>query len=190
MKHPATLLVIAMFGSFAVILGLMIAIFQPEGPVRQPVGQVSAPHHEQPVREVPQPASVPPETTRLETPPVVAASPHVEPRRQPPPISQSAEDSRRLYRELEREKEEMAKLRADLEKRLKTALSEHENKLRQLARRCEPLEAGEAAQILIDLSDSDLKQVLRFMHPDKAAPVMALLNRLGRERAVSSLNRP
>lgn len=188
MKHPATLLVLAMFGSFAVILGLMIVIFQPERPVRRPAAPVPALRQGQPIVAQPAPAS--PETARIETPPVSVASPQTAPRKQPQPIPKSAEDSRRVYRELEREKEEMARTKADLEKRLKDALTAQENRLRQLARRCEPLEPGEAAQILMDLSDGDLTRVLRHMNPDKAAPVIALLRRQGREQAVSPLNRP
>lgn len=188
MKHPATLLVLAMFGSFAVILGLMIAIFRPEHPVHRSGAQV--PRQGQPIGQMAQPVPVPPETARVETAPVAAASPQTAARGQPQPIPQSVADSRRLYRELEREKEEMAKTKADLEKRLKDALAEQENRLRQLARRCEPLEPGEAAQILMDLSDGDLVRVLRHMNPEKAAPVIALLRRQGREQAVSSLTRP
>jgi flagellar motility protein MotE (MotC chaperone) len=96
-------------------------------------------------------------------------------------IPKSAETSRQLYYQLEREQQEMVQLRIDMEKRLKTALSEHNQKLAQLARRCEALESGEAAQILIDLSDDDVAGVLRQMQSEKAASVNVLLKRLGRD---------
>ena len=89
--------------------------------------------------------------------------------------------NQKLYRELQREKKEMAQLKADMQRRLKEALKTHDRKLAQLARRCEPLDPGEAAQVLMALSDKDITAVLKQMKPDKTAPIIELLKRNGRK---------
>lgn len=182
---PATLLIIAMFGSFVIILAIMIAIFRPESPPRRLVKQTRAmpvdtlKHEPKPTVDTLSLADTVRQTP--ETLPPRAAS-----RQTKAPIPRTAEEGRRLYRELEREQKEMAALRADMERRLKKAQREQVQHLAQLARRCEPLEPGEAVQILIGLRDADIATVLRHMKPEKAAPIMALLKRLGREKAIAN----
>jgi flagellar motility protein MotE (MotC chaperone) len=83
------------------------------------------------------------------------------------------------------EQDEMKLLREAMERRLKARMLTRERKLSQLARRCEALEAGEAVQILVALEDSDLGQVLERMDRAKALQVAALLDRLGRGKAIS-----
>jgi len=182
---PATLLIIAMFGSFVVILAVMIAVFRPEPRSTRRLVSQTDPMMADTLKRV-----TPPEMDTLgradtvkksvETSPPVAAStkPKV-------PIPKTAEAGRRLYRDLERERKEMAALRIGMERRLKEAQKDHTQKLAQLARRCGPLEPGEAVQILTDLRDPDIATVLRHMKSDRAAPIMALLKRLGRENAIN-----
>jgi hypothetical protein len=187
--NPATLLVLVMFGSFVVILGVMIAIFRPE-PARvrpdatrtrfaQPIG-IAKPDTAalESAEKSPGLSEKKPEATVKPTEKIKPVSPETSP---------TARASGQVYRQLEQEQKEMAQLRADLKKRLDTALSEQSEKLKQLARRCEPLEPGESVQILMPLSDEDLAAVLRYMQSSKALPIIALLKRNGREKALSKI---
>ena len=88
-------------------------------------------------------------------------------------------------RNVQLEQDEMKLLREAMERRLKARMLTRERKLGQLARRCESLGAGEAVQILVALGDSDLGQVLERMDRAKALQVAALLDRLGRGKAIS-----
>ena len=54
-----------------------------------------------------------------------------------------------------------------------------------MARWCEPLEPGEAVQLLQKLDDETIARVLRRMNNEKALPIAALLKRLGREKAIA-----
>ena len=182
--NPTTLLIIAMFGSFVLILGAMVVIFRPDPTPRRrrPAKQVVIPKksEQQPIQvtqDTPVAVSKPPkiETT---TKPAVSSKPN--PLVTSPSVTQSPA-SQKLYRELQQEQKEMVQLRTDMELRLKQALADHKRKLSQLARRCEPLEPGEAAQILMSLSDEDLASVIKQMKPDKTAPIIELLKRNGRK---------
>ena len=79
----------------------------------------------------------------------------------------------------------MKLLRAEMERRLKEQSLNREKKMDQLARRCENLEAGEAVQVLTILEDKHLGEVLKRMSREKALPIAALLERLGRGNAIS-----
>ena len=182
---PATLLILTMFGSFAVILTAMIALFRPEpGPVPRRFGPVQPPA-ERPTARVDSGSLNPASQTVPE--PSGVKEPQPQPEKSPPlPVpSRTPSADRRLQRELERERKEMALLKADMEKRLKRQLALRDRKLTQLARRCEGLQPGEAAQILLELEDETLAEVLRRMNRNHALPISALLKRLGREKAVS-----
>jgi len=179
--HPTTLLILAMFGSFALILGTMVVIFRADPkPARQrPAKQIVTRQD-----TVKQPVKVASDTQ------ITAAKPRKPETRpapaKPNPLITSPKlvpdaASQRDYRALQREKKEMEQLRTDMEQRLKQALEDHKRKLSQLARRCEPLEPGEAVEILMTLSDDDIAVVIRQMKPDKTAPIIELLKRNGRK---------
>lgn len=188
--NPATLLVLIMFGSFVIILGVMIAIFRPE-PSRTRVERKTPVHTQQPAPRLE------PDSTQIQvvqkdtanTPAETKTAPTASSKPKPitPQTSVTAQASRQIYRQLEQEQKEMAKLRVDIQKRLNSALEDHNQKLKQLARRCEPLEPGEALLILQPLSDNDLATVLSHMQPAKAAPIIALLKRNGRDKAIAKM---
>ena len=156
--NPTTLLILAMFGSFALILGTMVAIFRPDSkPIhRRSVVRVISPKESlQQSKQAPpdtQAASKPQKTeakttlaaqqTETQTPSATSSKPKTP--KQTPVLPPGAAASRQLYHDLQREQKEMAQLKADMQRRLKEALIEHDRKLAQLARRCEPLEPGEA----------------------------------------------
>ena len=184
--NPATFLVIVMFGSFVIILGVMIAIFRPE-PARQRPKATKALVKKQ-ITTI-NPDTITSQVTQKDTliSPKETQKTTSKPKPVSPETSPTANASRRMYRQLEIEQKELAQQRADLEKQLKSALTTHQEKLKQLARRCEPLESGEAVQILLPLSDADLATTLGHMQPAKATPIIALLKRNGREKAVAKI---
>jgi flagellar motility protein MotE (MotC chaperone) len=92
---------------------------------------------------------------------------------------------RKTQKNLEIEQGEMKLLRTEMERRLKEQSLNREKKMDQLARRCENLEAGEAVQVLTILEDKHLGEVLKRMNREKALPIAALLERLGRGNAIS-----
>ncbi|MBT3602666.1 MAG: hypothetical protein HN521_06315 [Candidatus Latescibacteria bacterium] len=187
--NPATLLIIIMFGSFVIILSVMIAIFRPE-PTRQRTAtiktrvtkQITATRLDTLIPKITQKDTL---TLPQETKTVATKTP--KPKPISPSTSPTAQASRQVYRQLEQEQKEMAQLRKELETNLKTALKEQDQKLKQLARRCEPLEAGEAVQVLLPLSDTDLAKALSYMKPDKTPPIITLLKRNGREKAIQKM---
>lgn len=187
--NPATLLVLIMFGSFVIILGVMIAIFRPEPTRPRPTAQktrVAEPIPTRDSQDTLTTQTVPKDTvTSSETKTVAKTS--IKPKAVSPETSPTAQASRQVYNALEKERKEMAQLRVDLQKRLNSALTEHNQKLKQLARRCEPLEPGEAVQILLPLSDTDLATVLNYMQPAKATPMITLLKRNGRDKAIAKM---
>lgn len=187
--NPATFLVLIMFGSFVIILGVMIAIFRPEPTHQRPKATKTLVKKQVTEtildtltsRTASKDTITPPKETKT-----TAKTPS-KPKPVSPETSPTAKATSRVYRELEQERKEMAQLRVDLEKQLQSALTEHKIKLKQLARRCEPLEPGEAVQILLPLSDADLAATLGYMHPAKATPIIALLKRNGREKAIAKI---
>jgi exonuclease VII large subunit len=182
--NPATLLIVIMFGSFVIILGVMIAIFRPEPPRQRP--KTTKTVVTQQVAIAPDTLNHPKDTLLTnETKEVAKTSP--KPKPVSPQTSPTAQASRQVYQELEKEQKELAQLRKDLEKRLKLTLEEHNQKLKQLARRCEPLEPGEAMQVLLPLPDADLATVISHMQPAKALPIITLLKRNGRDQAIAKI---
>ena len=104
----------------------------------------------------------------------------------PPPVPKlGARPDSKLYWDLKREQKEMARLKADMERRLKSRLAISTRKFVQIARACESLEPGEAVQILQELDDTAVSEVLSRMDRDKALPIATLFKRLGREKAIS-----
>jgi len=179
------LLITFMFGSFVIILGIMIAIFRPEPVVRTPAKarareQVLVMLSDTTAQQATQKDSIrPKEEDRI------AKKTKAKP--VSPQTSPTTNASSKVYHQLRQEQKEMAQLRIDLEKRLNAALKDHSQKLKQLARRCEPLEPGEAVQILLPLSDADIATVLGHMQPARAIPVIALLKRNGRDKAIAKI---
>lgn len=187
--NPATLLILIMFGSFVIILSIMIAIFRPE-PTRHRSATTKTRVTQQITTQ--RPDTQIPKITQKDTPTPpketkTTASEAPKPKPISPSTSPTAQASRQIYRQLEQEQKEMAQLRKELQQNLKTALREQDQKLKQLARRCEPLESGEAVQVLLPLSDTDLAKVLSYMKPDKVTPIITLLKRNGREKAIQKM---
>ena len=79
----------------------------------------------------------------------------------------------------------MRLLKAEMEKRLKQRLADRETKLLELARTCSQLPPGEAAQALRELDDAAVSTVLKRMKRDTALKVAAVLQRLGRQKAIA-----
>lgn len=188
--NPATLLVLIMFGSFVIILGVMIAIFRPEPTRPRPTAQKTRVAEPIPTRDLQDTLTT--QTTLKDSIPSpsetkTVAKTSIKPKAVSPETSPTAQASKQVYSALEKERKEMAQLRVDLQKRLNAALTEHNQKLKQLARRCEPLEPGEAVQILLPLSDTDLATVLNYMQPAKATPMITLLKRNGRDKAIAKM---
>jgi len=199
--RTATLLVLGMFGSFMVVVTIMIFLFwspSRKKTIRKPV-ETSAEKQPPSVIHVPNvvtagtsdPTSAAEATTRRvervgqteERP----ETPEPEPNTQTaaPPKPSRPPGGHVAQRNVQLEQDEMKLLREAMERRLKARMLTRERKLGQLARRCEALEAGEAVQILVALGDSDLGQVLERMDRAKALQVAALLDRLGRGKAIS-----
>lgn len=208
---PAGFLILTMFGSFAVIIAAMIVLFRPDtgtpgsgavpsrtqrrqalsGPEQTPVSaKPAAPRRSESTS--PRPAA--PDTAgpgarsadrvgRTQAEPPRDPAPPVQ-SVWPPPRQQPAPHGK-VYWKLQRERKEMALLKAEMRKRLKEQLADRERKLARLARECEQLKPGESAQILQQLDDESLSQVLERMEAQKALKVAALLKRLGREVAAS-----
>jgi len=178
--NPATLLILIMFGSFVIILGVMIAIFRPE-PTRQRLETTKTRVIKQ--TTVTRPDTIAQQITQKDTlAPPKETQTVVKTTQKPKPVSPqtspTAQTSSQAYRQLQQEQKEMALLRKELEQG---------QKLKQLARRCEPLEPGEAVQILLPLTDTDLATVISYMQSAKAAPIITLLKRNGREKAISKI---
>lgn len=184
--NPATFLVIIMFGSFVIILGVMIAIFRPEPPRQRPKTTKTLVKKQVSTTNLDTIASQIVQKDTLTSP---SKNPKTSSKPKPvsPETSPTAKASNRVYSELKKEQKEMAQLRVELETQLKSALTEQTQKLKQLARRCEPLEPGEAVQILLPLTDADLATTLSHMQPAKATPIIALLKRNGREKAIAKI---
>ncbi len=190
---PATFVILVMFGSFVVILAAVVVVFRPDP---------------QPARVKPGPGrtkSAQPVIARAdsgglktaaqggqekENPPVDrvrAESPPPSPAPQPPravPMTGLSVSGKRLQKELRQEQKEMALLKSEMERRLAEQLAIRKRKLSQLADRCEQLETGEAAQVLLKLDDETVSEVLRRMDPKASLKVLALLRDLGRAAPV------
>ena len=201
--RTATLLVLGMFGSFVIVITTMVFLFwspepktkteqvrpqslvhPPEVTSPNPVQAESAPSSED-SEQVDRPGEMPEAETGSIPSPVTESA-------RPEPVGVRAPTAvlvrplgRITQKNLEIEQSEMKLLRAEMERRLKEQSLNREKKMDQLARRCENLEAGEAVQILTVLEDKHLGEVLKRMTREKALPIAALLERLGRGNAIS-----
>ena len=90
-----------------------------------------------------------------------------------------------MQRKLEREQKEMRLLKAEMERRLEDQMVERQTKLTRLARSCESLPPGEAAQTLLTLDDETIAAILGKMDRNSALGVAAVLQRLGRPKATA-----
>ncbi len=196
--RTATLLVLGMFGSFAIVIGAMVLLFwspsskRAEG--RQDSIERRAPGPERPESDTTSLTDPAPgveisarsdistkEEESLQRPP--AATP--EPSENPPARRRVKSPGRVTQRNLKLEQEEMKLLRVEMQRRLEARVQARLQKLAQLAKQCGNLEAGEVVQILVVLDDSDLGEVMKRMERAKAIQVAALLTRLGRGNAIS-----
>jgi flagellar motility protein MotE (MotC chaperone) len=198
--RTATLLVLGMFGSFAVVITTIMFLFWSPGgkkTERQQKAAIETPRQSgtdqgrdvliqvdttkisaeaQPVTQIPDPEPA----TKLPEPP--GSTPAEE---KNATLSRPVNPPGRMtQKKLKIEQDEMKQLRSEMERRLKERTLNQEKKLDQLARRCETLGAGEAVQILTILEDSDLSKVLERMNREKALQIAALLTRLGRGNAI------
>lgn len=82
----------------------------------------------------------------------------------------------------------MLLLRKEMQDRLKEKEKLRKEKVARLAESCTKLETEEAAQILIGLDDLTLKEVLKRMNKEAAVRVAAVLDGLGRKKALSYLS--
>ncbi len=189
---PATLLVLIMFGSFAVVLTAMVVFFVPrtDRPAKRTSrGRVSASAHRPEARKSP-----PEPADDLKRDTLQAPSGSVAEKPLPPPEKTLAETrpaarppdpARGLYRDLRKMRKELRDQKSEFERRLRVEITTRENKLAQLARWCEALEPGEAAQLLKGLDDRTVAEVLGRMKRERALPIAAVFKRLGREGAIS-----
>jgi hypothetical protein len=203
--RTATLLVLGMFGSFTLVITTMMILFwAPEGKKTEPqqpepktrsTAELDKPEPVQtaPVlsepdqKEVTAPETLIAADDEAAIPPSQTAQP-AEPgaKGKKAPIGVPVRRPGRMtQKNLEIEQDEMKLLRAEMERRLKEQSLNREKKMDQLARRCETLEAGEAVQVLTILEDEHLRQVLKRMNREKALQIAALLERLGRGKAIS-----
>jgi hypothetical protein len=201
--RTATLLVLGMFGSFVIVITTMMFLFwspepkteteqarpeslvpPPEVTSPDPVQAESVPSSDDPEKVDRPEGIVEAETVSIPSPATELARP--EPVGMPAPTPVLVRPPGRItQKNLEIEQGEMKLLRAEMERRLKEQSLNREKKMDQLARRCENLEAGEAVQVLTILEDKHLGEVLKRMSREKALPIAALLERLGRGNAIS-----
>ena len=198
--RTATLLIIGMFGSFSVIIVTMMVLFWPGStdPPRRGKATVAPRKVSRAARtakKVIRSAEEPPEP---EPDAEVFAETESSPSAQPAPVqetvpavqrSKSEPDDappsgRRATRGIRIEQDEIRLLRAEMEKRLRQQLELHERKLSQLARQCESLEPGAAAQVILNLDDDTAREILKRMDRSAALNIAALLVRLGRATAL------
>ena len=199
--RTATLLVLGMFGSFAVVITTVMVLFwSPSGKKteRKPKAAIeraklgtmdvypetlTLPDGIESLSEVKPEEPIPDPELTVSPPPPPDPAPAEVPEET---VSRPAKPPGRMtQKNLEIEQDEMKQLRSEMERRLKERTLNQEKKIDQLARRCETLEAGEAVQILTILEDSDLRKVLERMNREKALQIAALLTRLGRGSAIS-----
>ena len=186
---PATLLIATMFGSFAIVLAVMIILFHP-GPrtAARRSATIEAQKRSVPPVEPARQDSVisvsasPIQTstgsvaTSAEEPPNVK-SPPAAPRPAPVP-------GRRIRKRLEQDQKELALLRIEMQRRLEEHLATRERKLDMFVGRCKKLEPGEAAEILELLGDDEIAEVLGRLDRETALKIAAFLKILGREDPV------
>ena len=190
---PATFVILVMFGSFVVILAAVVVVFRPDP---QPTRVRPGPDRTKPAQSVVARAdsgglrTTAPGGREEESPSagrVRAESPPTSAAPRPPravPMTGLSVSGKRLQKELRQEQKEMALLKSEMERRLAEQLAIRKRKLSQLAEKCEQLETGEAAQVLLKLDDETVSEVLRRMDPKASLKILALLRDLGREAPV------
>jgi hypothetical protein len=195
---PATTIVLAMFGSFAIVLTAMIVLMRPSQPRRQ-AAQVQRPEPKGDNAGSPAtgPARATAGSSAIADEPVDTAASDPQPAREPEPTTTPRHASprgatpkppaagRELQRKLEQEQKEMRLLRAEMERRLRKQIAEREAKLDRLAGSCAELPPGEAAQALKELDDRTIAAVLKRMDREAALKIAAVLQRLGRKDATA-----
>lgn len=204
--RTATLLVLGMFGSFAVVIATMMALFwapsarpgsrKPQQTTEQPA---TAKPTEKPdtadtatvlvAEQEPEAVTTPPAdpdraNSHIAVPPEQLPPQPAEPPDAVEPRPRPRVTGRATQRNVQLEQEEMKLLRKEMERRLQERIDLRDRKFNQLARQCENLEPGEAVQILVALDDTDLGEVLKRMDREKALPIAALLTRLNRQNAI------
>lgn len=203
--RTATLLVLGMFGSFAIALATMVVLFwSPSGrqgaqkAVSGELAETPIEHlaHETPAEPLVGEAkesndspdkrdSAVTEVDTTESDPVPQTVSPYQPVAQQPSFPKARRAGRSAQQNIQLEREEMKLLKKEMQRRLQQRIDARERKLGKLARQCETMTAGEGVQILVILDDSDLRDVLKRMDRETALQIAALLHRLGRGSAIS-----
>ena len=175
----ATFLILALFGSFGVVLAAMIFFLRPVSETtRKPNAAVVSPRL---IEEAVEATEIPPRDTSSQagnSDIVQVPEPKATPVSPPPPVST---ESRRFQQKLQQEKKEMGSLRLEMERRLKSQVAARKKKITLLARNCQKLEPGEAAGILLELDDKTIADVLGRMDKNAALKITAILDQLDRK---------
>jgi flagellar motility protein MotE (MotC chaperone) len=175
----ATYLILILFGSFGVVLAVMIILLRPARNVivSRSAPEVAAPRDS--LTEESKPDSFGTDSTTFE-----GIRTRIDEKKKIPIPSAKrpavSAEGRRFQKKLQQEKKEMTALRMEMERRLKDQVAAREQKIAQLARNCQKLEPGEAAGILLELDDHTVSDVLGKMDKDAALKITAILARLGR----------
>jgi len=198
--RTATLLVLGMFGSFAVVIATMVALFWT--PSKKPARSTTK---TPPAKSAPaiQTSSVgakldTPQTATPEIRPdsvdvpgvaaetVVAAETSTEqlgtqtPTKTQASRPKSGNTGRKAQEILKVEQQEKKLLQLELERRLRESEKAKLRNLDLLARQCNILGAGDAIEILMTLDDADVRHVLLKMDKNISLQAATMLIRLGR----------
>ncbi len=186
-RNHASLLIATMFGSFSIVLAVMIVLFHP-GPKTSARKSVEAEkrsaHPVDPGRKdsvisssaspvqistdsVLVPAKAPPKVKTVPPPP------------RPAPVA-----GRRLLRALQQELRALDLHKAEAQRDLNKEVASQEKILSQYVTVCKEREPGEAAALLLELNDDQLAEVLGQLNREKAVKIAAFLRILGREEPV------
>ena len=176
----ATYLILILFGSFGVVLAVMIFLLRP---ARNVIVSRSDPDVTAPwvsLTEESKPGSFGTDSTTFE-----GIRTRIDEKKKKIPIPSAkrpgvSAEGRRFQKKLQQEKKEMTALRMEMERRLKDQVAAREQKIAQLARNCQKLEPGEAAGILLELDDHTVSDVLGKMDKDAALKITTILAKLGR----------
>ncbi len=184
-RNHASLLIATMFGSFAIVLAIMIVLYHP-GPQTSARKSVEAEkrsaHLVDPGRQDSVISSSPVQISAdsvlvpAEAPPKVNAVP---PPPRPAPVA-----GRRLLKALQQELRALDLHKAETQRDLNKELASQENILSQYVTVCKEREPGEAAALLLELDDDQLAEVLGQLNREKAVKIAAFLRILGREEPV------
>lgn len=204
--RTATLLVLGMFGSFAVALATMVVLFWSpsggQGAQKTVSGELAETPIEHLAHEIPaeplvgeakesydssdkRDSAVTEVDTTESDPAPQTVSPYQSVAKQPSSFPKARPAGRSAQQNIQLEREEMKLLKREMQRRLQQRIDARERKLGKLARQCEIMTAGEGVQILVILDDSDLRDVLKRMDRETALQIAALLHRLGRGSAIS-----